>query len=91
MIRPDAHIWKLLSPQQKLESIRREGCYRCGGKDFLDSTTKLVCIECKYNYWIEPDKSDGLFRSYTISEEHINGRQADASKWNTDVSKGFLN
>lgn len=91
MIRPDAKLWNLLTPQQKLESIRREGCYRCHGLDFIDSSTKLVCMECGYNYWIEPDISDGLYRSYNISEEHIRGRQADASKWNTDVSKGFLN
>lgn len=83
-------VWNKLSPQDKLASVKTEGCYRCGSTIFNESANKLVCSCCDYNYWIEPDKSDGLYRSYTISEESILGKQGDASKWNDEISKGFL-
>jgi hypothetical protein len=77
------------TPQSKLEKVRLEGCYRCYKKDFEITDNKLVCLKCGYNYWIEPDKSDGLYRSYVISEESIIGKEADASKWNLEKSNRF--
>ena len=72
------------TPESKLEKVRTEGCYRCRKNEFIDDTTKLTCLNCGYQYWIEPEKSDGLYRSYNIPISHIEGEEIDASKWNAE-------
>jgi hypothetical protein len=72
------------TPQFKLDKVKVEGCYRCRKKDFEIEDNKLTCLNCGYLYWIEPDKSDGLYRSYTIPISHIEGEEVDASKWNAE-------